>query len=100
MNHNIWYTNTNKLLKAMVILGIPVGILSVLFWHTFPLAKIVLFTFLCLVSVGILDRLLAWSLREYHYKTREIGILLLGIILGWFAVSNQLLPTIKIVLGG
>ena len=98
MGRNIWYTNTNKLIKAIVVLGIPIGILSVIFWHEFPVAKIILFTFLSVATVGILDRLLAWSLRSYHYRTRELVIFLVGVILGWFAVSNNLLPMIRIIL--
>lgn len=98
-NHSFnWYGNINKLLKTMFLLSIPVGVISIIFWNVFPMAKVVLFAFLIIVSLGIFDRLLSWSLPSYNYRRREFFALLLGIVLGWVAVSNGLLPEIIIVM--
>ena len=91
-----WYGNVNKLVKTVILLSIPVGILAIVFWNVYPITKIVLVSFIGLVGVGVLDRLLSWSLSGYEYRRREFFALLIGVIVGVILVSNGILPRLVI----
>lgn len=87
-----WYGNINKLVKTIIILSIPVGILAVVFWNVYPVTKIVLFSFIILVGIGLFDRLLSWSFGNYENRRGQFFALLVGVIVGIILVSNEILP--------
>ncbi len=97
MHHNFnWYGNINKLMKAIILLSIPVGIIAIVFWNVYPLTKVVLFSFIILVSIGIFDRLLSWSFGSYEHRRGQFFAFLIGVIVGLILVSNEILPKLII----
>ena len=95
--HFIFHTNINKLIKAVVLLCIPIGILTIIFWNVFPIARIILFLFLAISSIVILDKSLSFAMGR-AYSRKKLFIFLSGLIIGWIAVSNGLLPKLTITL--
>ncbi len=94
-----WYGNINKLLKTIVLLSIPVGILVVVFWNIYPVTKVILFAFIALIGIGVFDRLLSWSIDGYDQRRGQFFAFLIGIIVGLLLVSNEILPKLIIVVG-
>lgn len=92
-----WYGNINKLIKTIILLSIPVGIIAITFWNVFPVTKVILFSFIALIGIGIFDRLLSWSFGTYEQKRRrQFFAFLIGIIVGTILVSNEILPRLII----
>lgn len=95
-HHSIVYINLVKLIKTIILLSIPVGVLAVIFWNIYPITKIILFSFIALIGVGIFDRLLSWSFGAYEHRRGQFFAFLIGIILGIILVSNEILPKLII----
>lgn len=95
-----WHGNINKLLKTIILLSIPVGILAIVFWNVFPVTRVVLFSFIALVGIGIFDRLLSWSFGTYEHRRGQFFAFLIGIIVGILLVSNEILPRLIIGVQG
>jgi len=94
-----WHGNVNKLIKTIIVLSIPVGIIAVVFWNVFPVAKVVLFSFITLVGIGVFDRLLSWSFGGYEHRRGQFFAFLVGIVIGVILVSNGILPELTISIG-
>ena len=94
-----WYGNINKLVKTVLLLCIPVGILALIFWNEYPVTKVVMVSFIALAGIGILDRLLSWSLGGYEHRRGQFFALLVGVVIGSILVSNGILPELIITVG-
>ena len=95
-HHISWYGNLNKLIKAVIVLSLPIAVLALIFWNVYPVTRVVTFSAIALISVGIMDRLLSWSLSGYNHRREQFFALLIGVVLGILLVSNDILPEIII----